>query len=82
MPVDTQNKRAAVLGFGLAVTLTLPLADGAVDADDRPHVAYSYPGIAVASPIAPKHLPITSASRTRARILGSRSRGRIPASEN
>jgi len=91
MAVDTRSRRASVLGLTLAFNLTLPLADAVVGDEDRAHVAYSYPGIAAASPVGAKRLPIMAASRsrsripgtrTRGRIRGSRTRGRIPASEN
>lgn len=44
MAVDTRNKRASVLGIALAVTLTLPVADGAIAAADRQSLAYCYGG--------------------------------------
>jgi hypothetical protein len=53
MAVDTRNKRASVIGLAAATLLTLPLADASVGTADRPHVAYSYAGIAVESPIIP-----------------------------
>lgn len=49
MAVDTQDKRASVLGFGLAFTLVLP-APGTIDQPDRQHVAYSYRGIEAEQP--------------------------------
>jgi len=50
MPVDSRDKRASVLGFGLAALLFLP-APGAIDQPDRQHVAYSYRGLAASSPV-------------------------------
>lgn len=44
MAVDTQDKRASVLGLGLAALLVLP-APGTLDQPDRQHVAFSYRGI-------------------------------------
>lgn len=44
MAVDTQDKRASVIGLGLAALLVLP-APGAIDQPDRQQVAYSYRGI-------------------------------------
>lgn len=52
MAVDTRDKRASVLGFGLAALLVLP-EPGVIDQPDRQHVAYSYRGIAAATPIPP-----------------------------
>lgn len=51
MAIDTRSRRAAVLGIAQAITLTLPLSDGAVGQEDRYHVAFSYPGIVANSPI-------------------------------
>lgn len=51
MPVDTRNKRASVLGLGLASLLVLPAPDATVHAVDRPHVAYSYSGLAAEAPV-------------------------------
>ena len=53
MAVDSRNKRASVLGFGLAALLVMPAPDGTIDQADRQHVAYSYPGITAGTPIAP-----------------------------
>lgn len=50
MAVDTRSRRASVLGLGLAVLLTPPLADGAVGTEDRAHVALCYAGLTTASP--------------------------------
>jgi hypothetical protein len=50
MAVDTRDKRASVLGWGLASLLVLP-APGALDQGDRQQTAYSYRGISVASPV-------------------------------
>lgn len=63
MAVDTQDKRASVLGFGLASLLVLP-APGTIDQPDRQHVAYSYRGIAasVAVVLDPVALPTNTAS--------------------
>lgn len=47
MAVDTQDKRASVLGFGLAALLILP-APGAIDQPDRQQLAYSYRGLTAA----------------------------------
>lgn len=45
--MNTPNKRASAIGIALAFRLVLPVPDGTVDTPDRPHVAYSYAGIAV-----------------------------------
>lgn len=50
MAIDTRSKRASVLGVALAVTLTLPLSDGAVGTADRAHVTGCYAGIAADAP--------------------------------
>lgn len=44
MAVDSRDKRASVLGFGLAALLVLP-EPGTIDQPDRQHLAYSYRGI-------------------------------------
>lgn len=44
MAVDTRDKRASVLGLGLAALLVLP-EPGAIDQPDRQHLAYSYRGV-------------------------------------
>jgi hypothetical protein len=50
MAVDTADKRASVLGLGLAALLVLP-SPGLIDQPDRQHVAYSYRGIEADNPI-------------------------------
>lgn len=42
--MNTRDKRASVLGFGLAALLVLP-EPGTLDQGDRQQVAYSYRGI-------------------------------------
>jgi hypothetical protein len=44
MAVDTRDKRASVLGLGLAALLVLP-QPGTLDQGDRQQTAYSYRGI-------------------------------------
>lgn len=44
MAIDTRDKRASVLGFGLAALVVLP-APGTIDQPDRQHLAYCYRGI-------------------------------------
>jgi hypothetical protein len=44
MAVDTADKRASVLGLGLAALLVLP-SPGSIDQPDRQHVAFSYRGL-------------------------------------
>lgn len=46
MAIDTRNKRASALGFGLVCLLQLPLADGTIDAADRQQMSSAYSGIA------------------------------------
>ena len=48
MAVDTQDKRASVLGLGLAALLVLP-APGALDQPDRQQLAYCYRGLQAAA---------------------------------
>ena len=48
MAVDTRDRRASVLGLGLAALLVLP-APGALDQGDRQQLAYSYRGISAAA---------------------------------
>jgi hypothetical protein len=49
--IDTANKRASILGLGLAFRLVLPIPDAALDQGDRQQVAYCYRGIGVSAPI-------------------------------
>lgn len=42
MAIDTRNKRASILGVGLAAALALPAPDGAVVEADRQHVGFAY----------------------------------------
>lgn len=50
MAIDTRDKRASVLGFGLASLLILP-APGVLDQGDRQQLAYAYRGIQASAPI-------------------------------
>lgn len=50
MAVDTRNKRASCVSFGLPYGRVFPSADGAIGAADRKHAVSSYPGIAAAAP--------------------------------
>ena len=50
MAVDTRDKRASVLGWGLASLLVLP-SPGVAEAGDRQQVAYSYRGLSAGSPV-------------------------------
>lgn len=45
--IDTRAKRASCLGLMLPFACVLPLADGAIGAADRLHLAHLYSGIAV-----------------------------------
>lgn len=49
--MNTRDKRASSLGWGLASLLVLP-APNTLDQPDRQHVAYSYRGIAASAPAA------------------------------
>lgn len=51
MAIDTRNKRASVLGWGLAALVALPLPDGAIGAADRAHVRGLYAGIDIGSSV-------------------------------
>lgn len=42
-----RNDRASILGFLQPTGLTLPAPDGTVGTADRPHVSFSYTGIAI-----------------------------------
>lgn len=46
MAIDSRNKRASALGFGLVCLLQLPLADGTIDVADRQQMSSAYSGIA------------------------------------
>lgn len=50
MSLDSRDKRASSVGWGLASLLVLP-APGTLDQPDRQHVAYSYRGIAASTPV-------------------------------
>lgn len=49
MAADTRDKRASLLGLGLASLLVLPLPAGSLDLGDRQHLAYLYRGVSTAS---------------------------------
>lgn len=50
MAVDTRNKRASCISFGLPFGRVFPSADGAITAPDRKQMVGSYPGIAADAP--------------------------------
>jgi len=50
MPVDTRDKRAAVLGYALPITI-YPNPDGALGQADRQQTAFLYPGILAGAPV-------------------------------
>ncbi len=51
MAVDTRQKRFSMMNFGVGQHfMTLPEADGAIDADDRAHFLTLYSGITLAAP--------------------------------
>lgn len=59
MAIDTRNRRASILGIGLAAALVLPLADGGITAPDREQITFTYCGIAAGSPtVAPSSAAI------------------------
>jgi hypothetical protein len=47
MAIDTEDKRRSVHGY--TMTPIYPVADGSVDTQDRPHVAWIYRGIVIGS---------------------------------
>jgi hypothetical protein len=47
MAIDTEDKRRSVHGY--TMTPIYPVADGAVDTADRPHVAWIYRGLTFAA---------------------------------
>lgn len=50
MAIDTRDKRASVLGLGLASLLVLP-APAALDQPDRQQLAYCYRGLSASAPV-------------------------------
>lgn len=50
MAIDTRNKRASILGIGLAAAIVFPNPDGTIGQEDRQHAAYTYPGITSSIP--------------------------------
>lgn len=48
--IDTEAKRRSVLAAGLAALVVLPLADGTVGTQDRPHVVGIYSGLVIDAP--------------------------------
>jgi hypothetical protein len=50
MAVDTREKRASIIGIGLAAALVLPAPDASVVLGDRQQVAFTYMGIAAGEP--------------------------------
>ena len=59
MAVDTRNKRASILGIGLAAALVLPAPDATVAQSDRQQTAFAYAGISAESPTEADPLVIT-----------------------
>jgi hypothetical protein len=51
MAIDTRDKRASILGLGLATLLVLPTPGGAIDSGDRQQTTDCYRGVAAAEPI-------------------------------
>jgi hypothetical protein len=50
MAVDTREKRASIIGLGLAAALVLPTPDASVVLQDRQQVAFAYAGIDAGEP--------------------------------
>ena len=70
MAVDTRDKRASILGLGLASLLVLP-APGSIDQPDRQHVAYCYRGIAASAPIVITGDEVTTEDAVFARVTSA-----------
>lgn len=47
MAIDTEDKRRSVHGY--TMTPIYPVADGSVDTQDRPHIAWIYSGLTIAT---------------------------------
>lgn len=45
MAINTRNKRASILGIGLAASIVYPNPSGTIDQAARQQTAYAYPGI-------------------------------------
>ena len=58
MPLDSRDKRAAAISFGIPFIVIAPLADGSIDAADRAMIAHAYPGIEAAAPVADEGNPL------------------------
>jgi len=52
MSVDTRQKRSSAITFGRVPAITLPEADGSVDADDMAQLLMMYSGIVEGAPVA------------------------------
>lgn len=50
MAIDSRDKRASVIGHGLASLTVWPNPDGTLNAADRLHMAWLYRGIAATTP--------------------------------
>lgn len=72
MAVDSRDKRASVIGLGLAALLVLP-EPGTIDQPDRQHVAYSYRGIEAgeAVVVAPETIDITGTHAPTVSVTGT-----------
>lgn len=69
MAIDTRSRRASVLAAGIMALVALPLPDGTVGTQDRPHVAGLYSGITIAAPAAdPQGIVITTVVMTQTAI--------------
>jgi len=70
--MNTRDRRASVLGWGLAALLVLP-EPGAIDQPDRQQIAYSYRGIEADDPavIAPLELVLSGSSVIALRVSGT-----------
>jgi len=69
--MNTPNRRASAIGIGLAIRLVLPVPDGTIEASDRQQVAYSYAGIAAATPLVLPNQTRATAVRVRSASMAS-----------
>lgn len=70
MAVDTRDKRASVIGLGLAALLVLP-EPGTIDQPDRQHVAYAYRGIEAGEAVVIAGDEVTTEDAVFARVVTS-----------
>jgi hypothetical protein len=62
MAIDTRDKRASVLGWGLVALVALPLPAGTIEQADRQQVAAVYAGISAGILVNPDAIHLTAVS--------------------